>query len=153
MNPTGVSRTVNAVGREGARGGKEMVIPGDIADRMMTHTEEDAPIEACGLLLGSNGRIVRCLPMANAEKREDHFTFDPEEQWAAYKLAEKEGLDIIGVYHSHPTGPAQPSPEDVRLAYDPNLLNVIVSLREGRRTIRAFYIEEGRVREEPLTIG
>lgn len=120
--------------------------------RIMTHAEKDAPIEACGFLMGSGGSITRSLPVTNADKREDHFTFDPEEQMAAYKLAEKEGLDIIGVYHSHPAHPARPSPEDVRLAHDPSLLCVIVSLMEGERTVKGFYIEEGTIREEPLII-
>ena len=118
----------------------------------MTHAEKDAPIEACGFLMGSGGSVTRSFPVTNADKREDHFTFDPEEQWAAYKLAEEEGLDIIGVYHSHPAHPARPSPEDLRLAYDPSLLCVIVSLMGGERTVRGFYIEEGKVREEPLII-
>jgi [CysO sulfur-carrier protein]-S-L-cysteine hydrolase len=129
-----------------------MIIPGDIMEHIMTQAEKDAPIEACGLLLGSSGSVSRCLPMTNADKKEDHFTFDPEEQWAAYKLAEKEGLEIVGVYHSHPAHPAQPSPEDIRLAYDPKLLYVIVSLMGGERTVGGFYIEEGKVREEPLII-
>lgn len=116
----------------------------------MAHAEEDAPIEACGFLLGKHGCVSLRLPMKNADQREDHFTFDPEEQWAAYKLAEKEGLDIIGVYHSHPSGPPHPSPEDVRLAYDPTLLWVIVSLAKGDRTMRGFYIEKKNIREEPL---
>jgi [CysO sulfur-carrier protein]-S-L-cysteine hydrolase len=130
-----------------------MIVPADIMEQMVAHAEKDAPIEACGLLFGADGRIVRRLQMTNADKKEDHFTFDPEEQWAAYKFAEKEGLDIIGVYHSHPAHPALPSPEDIRLAYDPNLLYVIVSLMEGKRTVRGFYIEDGKVREELLIIG
>lgn len=127
-----------------------MVVPGRIAEEMLAHAKKDAPIEACGFLLGTNDHVSRSLPVTNADKREDHFTFDPEEQWAAYKLAEREGLDIIGVYHSHPSGPPHPSPEDVRLAFDPGLLSVIVSLAEEEPTIRGFYIEKGETREEPL---
>lgn len=124
-----------------------------IVEEMVAHAAKDAPIEACGFLLGSAGRVSRCLPIRNTDNREDHFTFDPEEQWAAYKLAEQEDLDIIGVYHSHPSGPPYPSPEDIRLAHDPGLLSVIVSLAQGEWTARGFYIEEGKVREEPLAGG
>jgi proteasome lid subunit RPN8/RPN11 len=129
-----------------------MVIPRKIVEEMVAHAEEDTPIEACGFLMGTNGRVSKSVPVTNTDKREDHFTFDAEEQWAAYKVAEQEGLDILGVYHSHPSGPPHPSPEDVRLAFDPGLLSVIVSLAENEPTIRGFYVEsrKGGTREEIL---
>ena len=129
-----------------------MKIEREVMERIVAHAERDAPIEACGFLMGLKGRITRDHPMTNAEGRADHFTFDPEEQFHAYKTAMQEGLDIIGAYHSHPAGPAWPSEEDIKLAYDSSILYVIVSLAGGERIVRGFSIRSGKVEEEPLTI-
>ncbi len=129
-----------------------MRISKDVIDGIVAHAEREAPIEACGFLMGSNGRMTRGLPMTNAEGREDHFTFDPAEQLGAYRIAREEDLDIIGAYHSHPATPAQPSSEDIKLAFDATILYVIISLMAGTRIVRAFYIKQGKVEEEALLI-
>lgn len=129
-----------------------MIIERSVVESMFAHAERDAPIEACGYLLGVDGRITRHYPMTNAEGREDHFAFDPEEQFAAYKAARREGLEFVGAYHSHPVTPARPSAEDIRLLLDPNLLYVIVSLLDGTKTAKGFRIRDGRAEEEQLSI-
>ena len=129
-----------------------MKIRKDILEHIVAHAQKDAPIEACGYLLGEEGSITTALPMTNADGREDHFTFDPKEQFDAYKKARSWGVRIIGAYHSHPATPARPSAEDIRLALHPELLYVIVSLAGNERTIKAFWIREGKAREEPLVI-
>ncbi|MHB8111465.1 MAG: M67 family metallopeptidase [Syntrophorhabdaceae bacterium] len=129
-----------------------MIIEKDVANHIVAHAGHDAPIEACGYLLGKDGRITRHYPMSNAEGREDHFTFVPEEQFDAYKKARREGYEIIGAYHSHPVTPARPSEEDIKLLSDPDLLYVIVSLKDGVTTIKGFYIRDGKVKEEQLVI-
>ncbi len=123
-----------------------------IIDQIIVHAEREAPIEACGYLAGVEGLITLRYPMTNVDQREDHFSFDPKEQFTAHKTAREDGVQLLGVYHSHPATPARPSEEDIRLAYNPSLLYVIVSLFEGKRTVKAFRIIEGKVEEEPLTI-
>jgi [CysO sulfur-carrier protein]-S-L-cysteine hydrolase len=130
-----------------------MKIMRDVIERIVAHAERDAPIEACGFLAGVEGRITRDYAMTNAERREDHFTFDPNEQLAAYQTIRLEGLEIVGVYHSHPITPAGPSAEDIRLARNPALIYIIVSLLDQVRTVKGFYIKEGTVEEEPLIIA
>jgi proteasome lid subunit RPN8/RPN11 len=71
-------------------------------------------IEACGLLVGAYADgtwlIEDALPLRNTEDSATYFEFDPEEllqcdlEW---------GERIIGAYHSHPGGPARPSPVDI----------------------------------------
>jgi [CysO sulfur-carrier protein]-S-L-cysteine hydrolase len=129
-----------------------MIIEHNVVEYIFAHAEQDAPIEACGYLLGVQGRITRCYPMTNAEGREDHFSFVPQEQFAAYLSAREEGFEIIGAYHSHPVTPARPSKEDIRLLIDPKLIYIIVSLADGIKTIKAFSIREGKALEEPLMI-
>ena len=129
-----------------------MQIKRKVIDAIHAQAVEVAPIEACGFLVGLQGRIMRAHPMTNAEGREDHFSFDPKEHITALKETREEGLEIIGVYHSHPAAPARPSAEDIRLAYYPDVIYIIISLMDGVVTIKGFYIRDGIVEEEPLFI-
>jgi proteasome lid subunit RPN8/RPN11 len=129
-----------------------MRIARDVIEKIIAHAEKDAPVEACGFLIGTKREITGHLPITNAEARIDHFTFEPNEQFAAYQAVARSDFDIIGVYHSHVSTPAEPSAEDIRLARNRNLLHVIVSLIEGGKTVKGFRINEGKVEEEPLPV-
>lgn len=129
-----------------------MMIRKSVMESMILHAERDAPIEACGCLAGQEGVVTRHYPMVNADGREDHFSFDTREQFAVYRAARGEGLNVLAVYHSHPATPARPSPEDLRLARDPDVVYVIVSLLGGSRSVRGYRVRQGAVQEVPLTI-
>ena len=129
-----------------------MIIPRDVIAQIFAQAEKEAPVEACGYLMGSPGRITLQYPMVNAEAREDHYSLDPKQQFEAFKYARQQGLTIIGAYHSHPATPARPSAEDIRLAYDHRILYVIASLMDGTRVIKGFYITDGKAEEEPLVV-
>ena len=71
------------------------------------------PRECCGLLLGQGGRIEFALPCANVHPRpERHFEIDPAALIAAHRAARSGGPQVLGYYHSHPTGRAEPSATD-----------------------------------------
>ena len=129
-----------------------MKVTNGVMEQILVHAVKESPLEACGVLLGKGDFIIRAIALTNIEQREDHFTCDPQEQWEAYKLAGQSGVEIIGSYHSHPATPPHPSEEDLRLAYDPKLLYVIVSLADSKREVKAFWIRKGEVEEEPLHI-
>jgi proteasome lid subunit RPN8/RPN11 len=84
-----------------------MIIAQNIVDQIIAHACREAPIEACGYLGGMDDRITAIYEMKNIDGREDHFSFEPQEQFAAHKKARQAGLKIIGVYHSHPVTPAR----------------------------------------------
>jgi proteasome lid subunit RPN8/RPN11 len=72
-----------------------------------------APEECCGLLLGAGNRIESASPAANvAENRRIHFEIDPLALLAAHKAARRGGPQVLGYYHSHPTGHPVPSATD-----------------------------------------
>lgn len=83
-------------------------------------------------------------PMTNTDHAEEHFSFDPREQFAALRHARAHGLQILANWHSHPASPSRPSQEDLRLANDPNIQYVIVSLHEGIH-VNSFRIENNQV--------
>ncbi|MBK6800523.1 M67 family metallopeptidase [Novosphingobium sp.] len=71
------------------------------------------PRECCGLLLGRDGRIETALPCANVHGQpERHFEIDPAALIAAHRAARGGGPQVLGYYHSHPSGRAEPSATD-----------------------------------------
>lgn len=94
---------------------------------MLAHAERDAPHEACGLLLGVGRAVVRVVATANADGSATRYTIPPEQHFAALRLARAGGLDVVGAYHSHPQGAAEPSPTDAALAF-PDFTFVIAGL-------------------------
>jgi proteasome lid subunit RPN8/RPN11 len=62
------------------------------------------------------------------------------------------GLQLRAIYHSHPATAARPSEEDIRLAYDPGVSYVIVSLAEENPAVRSFRIRALQVEPEDIEI-
>ncbi|MCP4751415.1 MAG: M67 family metallopeptidase [Proteobacteria bacterium] len=129
-----------------------MKIPREVVSAIYRQARAEAPLEACGYLAGRNGTVAKHYRLTNMDQSEEHFSFDPKEQFAVIKSAREEQLDLIAVYHSHPETPARPSAEDIRLAYDPDISYVIVSLANNGDDIKSFKISDGNVTPEILEI-
>jgi len=120
---------------------------------MLAAAQKAAPCEACGLLAGQNGKIFKFYELTNLDASPEHFSMDPAEQFAALKDMRANGLEMLAAWHSHPATPARMSAEDLRLAYAPGLIHVIISLAlPDQPRIRAFTVEDGSAREIDLTI-
>lgn len=129
-----------------------MNIQQEILDQITEQAMRDKPLECCGYLAGEGKTISKAISMENIDKSPHHYSFNPEEQFKVIKQIRKDKLKVLGVYHSHPESPARPSEEDIRLAYDPSLLYVIISLQNAETSVRSFAIKEGKVSEEELQI-
>ncbi|ADN02562.1 Mov34/MPN/PAD-1 family protein [Spirochaeta thermophila] len=128
-----------------------MKMPASLIEEIARHAREEAPIEACGYVAGVGDEARKIFRLTNADASPEHFSFIPEEQFATLKAARKEGLSLIGVYHSHPATPARMSEEDIRLANDTEMRYLIYSVAEG--VLRCFRVdEEKRVTEEPIEV-
>jgi desampylase len=81
---------------------------------MRAHAAAAHPQEACGILLGEGARIIEARPAANVHPSpETHFEIDPQALIDAHRAARSgRAPEVIGYYHSHPHGPAQPSATD-----------------------------------------
>ena len=127
----------------------EITITESAYQSLLAQAQKDAPIESCGYLLGTDKQTVtENYPMQNIDQSEEHFSFDPKEQFAAVKYARQHGLVIVGNWHSHPASPSRPSAEDIRLAFDPNILYFILSLADEQPVFNAFSIVGGEVKEK-----
>jgi len=116
----------------------------ELAERIRQHGAETFPHECCGALLGRDSaftenvkgpsrEVVELFPLVN--RRDDsprnRFAVTAEDVLEAEKAARRQGLDVVGWYHSHPDHPAQPSQFDREHAW-PWYSYIIVSVMSGR---------------------
>ncbi len=128
---------------------------------VIEHCSTAYPNEACGILAVREGRVERVYPMQNARPGPVSYEMEPAEQFRVLKEIREAGLQLGGIYHSHPCAPAVPSGIDVERAYWPDTLfpnypgavQVIVSLREpARPVVKAFTITDRQVDEVLLQV-
>jgi proteasome lid subunit RPN8/RPN11 len=129
-----------------------MKIRENILEQIVNHAKKSASIEACGYLASKDNVLSLAYELTNIDHSFEHFSFDPKEQFSAFKDARNRGFEITAVYHSHPASPARPSQEDIRLGLDAEKLYVIISLLGGGEDIRAFWIRNGQVTEEIMEV-
>lgn len=130
-----------------------VVLSGAVEGEIRRHAEEAYPAEGCGLLIGRVGggrvevvEVVRGRNVCEAGREGDRYVVEPRDVLAAMKRAEEKGMEVVGVYHSHPDHEARPSRMDVELAWE-GWVYVIVSVVGGRKgEVRAWRREgEGMV--------
>jgi proteasome lid subunit RPN8/RPN11 len=126
-------------------------LPRAFADAIIEQALREHPNEACGLLAGRGEEATRIFPMTNAERSPVIYRMEPAEQLRVFNEMESEGLELVGIYHSHTRSPAYPSSTDVQLAYYPEATYLIVSLRDqDNPDLRGFRITDGKVEEIEL---
>lgn len=120
----------------------------------MEQARRNPALECCGLLAGRNGAITRGFSAVNAASDPaTSYDIAPEELFRLMREMRAAGLELLGIYHSHPKGQNEPSASDVERAYYPDAAYFIISPREdAARPVRAFSIREGRVAELAVEI-
>jgi proteasome lid subunit RPN8/RPN11 len=118
---------------------------------MRRHVAAQAPLEACGLLAGKQDSVEAVLRVRNAERSPVRFRMDAQEQYNAFEWMEANGLDLVGIFHSHPSGPEIVSPTDIaEAAYD--VVHIIWSRTDHTWSARGFWIEKKQATEVTLKI-
>ena len=129
-----------------------LVFNQQIFDIMQAHVESCLPLEACGLLAGKGEIVQQVLTVANQAKSPVRFRMDPFEQVQALERIESSGLDLLGIFHSHPSGPETASPTDIaEAAYA--VVHVIWSRQTGAWKARGFWFESGRASDVELVFS
>lgn len=120
---------------------------------MIAHALEDYPYEVCGLLAGTDARVAHVYRTTNSEKSETRYYMDPREQLRFMQDMDDKGLDLLAIYHSHPKTQAYPSATDVSLAFYPDSLYVILTLKDlDSPQIRAFTIIDSQIEEQEIVL-
>lgn len=91
----------------------DLVVTSGTIATMLEEARLAHPRECCGLLLGKGDRVALAQPAANVHPQpERHFEIDPKALITAHRAARAGGLELLGYYHSHPNGRAEPSASD-----------------------------------------
>jgi len=112
-------------------------------ESIRVHAERAYPNECCGLLVGTRENdgavtVTHIAPSPNIRIAEDgaggqdRFEIDPQVRFDLMRALQDTDEDIVGHYHSHPDHPARPSIHDLDMAFEPELIWLIVSVAKGR---------------------
>ncbi len=118
-------------------------------------SQKKLPNEACGLLAGNIDGEIKSIKkvyyLTNLDQSPQHFSMDPQEQFAAIKEIRSMGWVLLGNFHSHPSSPSRPSQEDIHLAFDADACYLILSLQDkGNPVLKGFQIIENVVTEKVI---
>jgi proteasome lid subunit RPN8/RPN11 len=111
-----------------------LVVSNELHEQINTHVESAYPEEGAGFLIGVEGEVKQIMSLPNAredEARHNRFLITPEEYLKAELTADKLGLSLIGVFHSHPDCPNIPSEYDREWA-QPFFSYIITRVDQGK---------------------
>ena len=110
-----------------------MKISQSLVAQIHQHLEGGYPNEACGVLLGKGGTVTEAVNADNlrTDSARNRYLIDPLAYLKIERDADRRGLQVLGIYHSHPDVAARPSQFDIDHAW-PNLSYLIVSVCQGK---------------------
>ena len=139
-----------------------LIIPQNVLDRIHAHGERAYPEEGAGLMLGKiidqDHQVSEILPLENVREagaRYDRDQLSPQDYLMGEEEADRLGLEMLGVFHSHPDHPNRPSEFDRQWAW-PNFSYLITSVDKGKAVAsRSWRLAEDRTSfsEEILEVG
>ncbi len=114
-----------------------------IADfqRMQQHAKALAPEEVCGLLAGKDCLVSKCFIVENEIHSPTRFRMEPQSQLDAFLAIEKSGFELLAYFHSHPGGGGEPSATDLAEFLYPDVIMVILFLKDGVWQANAWDIQ------------
>lgn len=130
-----------------------LIIKRPLYQAMVAHLQANYPLEACGILAGVENLVTHIYAIDNRLASPVTYEMDPQQQIKAMIDLEDRGWEMVAIFHSHPTGPEQPSPTDIAQAYYPECVYIIVSLANKETpVVRGFRIENGRYHELKINV-
>jgi [CysO sulfur-carrier protein]-S-L-cysteine hydrolase len=127
-------------------------VPRGVYDAMVAHALAERPNECCGLLAGRLGpegagvpvaQVVAHYPLANAAASPTRYDAEPRGLLSAHRDMWARGLELLAVYHSHPTSEPVPSRTDhEKWFHGPEVVCLIVSLLTDPPLARGWWMTE-----------
>jgi proteasome lid subunit RPN8/RPN11 len=121
-------------------------LPRRFEEEMIAQALAELPNECCGLLAGvleaGVGRVTHRYPLVNAAASPREYLSQPESMFAAYKDMRLQELDLLAIYHSHPTSQAIPSSTDLERNFSSEVVHLIISLKNATPCIRGWQLGE-----------
>ncbi|HEY4740454.1 MAG TPA: M67 family metallopeptidase [Candidatus Acidoferrales bacterium] len=123
---------------------------------MRSDAEREPARECCGLLAGGggDGAITSFYPAANcAAHPATSYEIAPRDLFRIMREIRAAGLELLGIYHSHPMGDSFPSARDIERAFYADATYFILSPRpDAPKSVRAFSIRDGKVMELEIQV-
>lgn len=135
-----------------------LVVPDVLLAEVIAHALADAPNECCGLLaghiVGDLGEVTARFAVTNELHSPTDYRTDARDMLRAFRLMRERGLELLAIYHSHPTSAPVPSRRDLdHNTYGESAVHLIVGLGGAEPEVRAWWLGEGSFREAELTPG
>lgn len=129
-----------------------LAIPDSLLAEVIAHARAEQPLECCGLLAGhiadGIGTVSARFPVKNDATSPTEYLSNPRDMLTAFRTMRERGLELLAIYHSHPTSEAVPSRRDIeRNTYGETAAHVIVSLAGSEPVVRAWWLTEMDFRE------
>ncbi len=119
-----------------------------VLQRLLEEARSAPDEECCGLLAGGDGIITAIFPAPNASDAADAYEIAPQDLFRLMREIRACGLELLGIYHSHPTGENRPSARDIERAYYPDAAYfILLPMPDAPQPVRAFSIRDGRATE------
>lgn len=132
-------------------------VPKQLIEQISAHVENAYPEEGAGFLLGWDGEVKEIFPLPNAREdaaRHNRYLITPEDYMKAEVTAADLGVDLIGVFHSHPDCPNIPSEYDREWAQP--FFSYLITRVDGGKAVshRSWKLAEDRSKydEEEIEI-
>ena len=120
-------------------------------DKLVTHAISEQPSESCAMLfgkkVGDNWNVKEVFLTQNIDDSQTNFTISPEELLKGYQIAQKNQLEVVGVFHSHPNSDAIPSNTDKKFMQNNPVPWIIFS---GVNNDLKAYLLDSNVIEIPI---
>ncbi len=135
-----------------------LVVPRFLWEEMIQHALNERPLECCGLLAGvvdeieRIGQVCQRYALVNALASPVRFESDPKSMLLAVKDMRRRDIDVLAVYHSHPTSDPIPSITDLKQNYSPKVVNLIIGLAGEVPQVRAWWLDTHGAREASFEI-
>jgi proteasome lid subunit RPN8/RPN11 len=120
------------------------LLPTQVIEEMFAQARAELPNECCGILAGildegGVGRVVRRYPLTNTADSPTLYRGEGKDRFAAERDMREHGLDVLAVYHSHPTTEPLPSKTDRELwGWGPEIVCLIISLKTDTPVMRGW---------------
>ena len=115
--------------------------------QMLEHVQSTVPEEACGLVAGTDNLATKVYCVSNELHSPTRFRMDSGEQIRIILEMERQGLDFLAIYHSHPKGPGHPSATDLAEFAYPGVITLIWYPSAAGWECRAYHIDADTITE------
>jgi len=139
-------------------------------EEMIAQARAEMPNECCGLLAAPVRdpatrpdhdaplvQVEQRYPLGNAAASPVLYESDARSHFEAEKDIRRRGLEVVAVYHSHPTSDPIPSKTDLERNYSEDVINFIISLKGETPVVRGWWLSaegflpaEWELIEEPV---